>query len=241
MVKKRNSIQAILVPSFLQGPLSPDSSPPSPATLASRIRALSGSTPSSPFASTSAITLNPLLPNDKHTRQRSMTFSSPRSSPPPAFLLDDDPFADLTSAPSESLKGCMTAQIPNDASLPPLPPIVPRSPLHSSPSNTLITTPSSPNASSNNPTLTVPPQSPLPRTVSGGRVQVRPAYQRPAFKSRPSLPSLHTLARMNIVLTKKVRHAMRRTNGCISLRNNGLTCSRSVLGAQRPSWRWLAV
>lgn len=209
MVKKRTSIQAILTPSFFQVAPSPEASlPVSPTTIVSKMRSLSGS--SSPYASTSTIMLNPAMPsNDKHVRQRSLTFSSlsPRSSPPPAFLLDDDPFANLTSAPSESLKGVVSSQVSNDVPLPPLPASLPRSPLHEVPPNGLAATLSSPIASLSITSPISPPASPLPRAIAGGRVQARPAHQRPAFKSRPSLPSLHTLARMNVVLTKKVSRA----------------------------------
>jgi hypothetical protein len=34
--------------------------------------------------------------------------------------------------------------------------------------------------------------------------RARPAYKKPAFSPRPSLPSLDTLAKMNVVLTPKV-------------------------------------
>jgi hypothetical protein len=44
----------------------------------------------------------------------------------------------------------------------------------------------------------------MTRAFNVGRAQPRPAHQRPAFAGRPSLPSLDTLARMNVVLTKKV-------------------------------------
>ena len=48
---------------------------------------------------------------------------------------------------------------------------------------------------------------PLPpgHTLPTGRIQPRPAHQRPAFAARPSLPSLDTLTKTNVVLTKKVR------------------------------------
>ena len=208
MVKKRTSIQAILTPSFFQLAPSPEATPPvSPTTIVTKVRSLSGSIPSSPYASTSTIILNPPTPStDKHVRQRSLTFSSlsPRSSPPPAFLLDDDPFANLTSAPSESLKGVVSSQVAGDVPLPPLGASLPRSPLVAATPNGLAAPLPSAIASSSITSPISPPASPLPRALAGGRVQARPAHQRPAFKSRPSLPSLSTLARMNVVLTKKV-------------------------------------
>ncbi|KIM41054.1 hypothetical protein M413DRAFT_158670 [Hebeloma cylindrosporum] len=176
--------------------------------------------------------------SQQHQRQRSFTVgfnstnnaTSPRCSPPPAFLIDDDPFANLTSAPSITLKRKFssgsssnsatrppTASAANDPpAVPPVPPI-PRSPLHepsapqgmmalvTPPSNSAVPSPIAPSpfASTSCAPSSPPPQ--LPRAISNGRVQARPAYQRPAFATRPSLPSLDTLARMNVVMTKKVR------------------------------------
>ena len=237
-MKKRGSLQAIFVSSFLQnGPLSPPSSsvPTSPTKSKSRLRALSAAAPSSP---TESVASNSTISSDasgsQHQRQRSFTvgFNSfngstpPRCSPPPAFLLDDDPFANLTAAPSITLKrkfssgsSSNSATRPsavNDAPpvphIPPVPPI-PRSPLHepSVPQGimTLVAPPSHPVipvSSSFTSTSSAPSSHPptLPRAISNGRVQTRPAYQRPAFVNRPSLPSLDTLARMHVVMTKKV-------------------------------------
>ncbi|KAG2086304.1 hypothetical protein BD769DRAFT_508055 [Suillus cothurnatus] len=43
------------------------------------------------------------------------------------------------------------------------------------------------------------------RPKSSGHGQVRPAHTRPAFSPRPSLPSLYTLAQMNIGIPRKPR------------------------------------
>jgi hypothetical protein len=89
--------------------------------------------------------------------------------------------------------------------------------LHSSPS--MISSPECPSSYSNPSVALHPPRSStvlLPsqaylqhhnpkRPKSSGHGQVRPAHTRPAFSPRPSLPSLHTLAQMNIGIPRKVR------------------------------------
>ncbi|KAF7309705.1 hypothetical protein MIND_00342200 [Mycena indigotica] len=90
-----------------------------------------------------------------------------------SFLLDDDPFADLSGGPRQLVDA------PKDPTPPP--PVPPIPPLPPSP-------------------ISKHPPSPV-RTVSA---QATPAYQRPAFKARPSLPSLSSLAKMNVP-TPKVR------------------------------------
>ncbi|PPQ68790.1 hypothetical protein CVT25_008868 [Psilocybe cyanescens] len=212
---------------------------------------------------------------------------SPRSSPPPAFLIDDDPFANLTSAPSESMglgggggvgrfHHPPQAQAPVVVPLPPLPAPIPRSPLYETPvlqplvveavvgaaalgsssslsvalvasdatvvastsssstststststispfasistsiapitsTSSLLKSPSSSSLSLSAslpkpPSLSAPSSPPAPPPPTSQRPRAPAAHQRPAFSPRPSLPSLDTLARMNIVLTKKVR------------------------------------
>jgi hypothetical protein len=248
--KKRGSLQAIFVSSFLQNGLvsSPSSSPPtSPTKSKSRLRALSAATPSSPTESVISVASNSTIPSDasgsQPQRQRSLTVgvksansaTPSRCSPPPAYLLDDDPFANLTAAPSVTLKrkfssgsssnsatrpsaGSSSNDVPAVPPIPPIPPVppIPRSPLHepSVPQGIMALVASPPisvasSSSASSPfafTSSAPssPPPPLPRALSNGRGQTRPAYQRPAFSSRPSLPSLHTLANMNVVMTKKV-------------------------------------
>ncbi|KAL1743078.1 hypothetical protein HDZ31DRAFT_83668 [Schizophyllum fasciatum] len=122
---------------------------------------------------------------------------TPSHSPPPADLLDDDPFANL-ALPRVS------------PSAPPSTPVMaaptPRSPLratHNFSTDTIIPTLRSPAESPTPPP--VPPKDDLPQTrpstpralSSEPRpVLARPASQRPAFKTRPSLPSLRVLANM---------------------------------------------
>ncbi|KAF5317557.1 hypothetical protein D9619_013160 [Psilocybe cf. subviscida] len=205
-----------------------------------------------------------------HTRRRSKTlvemFRPARASPPPDYLLDDDPFANLTGSPMhisqplnsyDSLRRhgsrnlSISSAASSSSSIPSLgmspstsgtslsssissssatTPVanLPRSPLYETPPTlpfiapvsstakgpqpppytlSAARSPSSPNISlgypgkSQNITASVP-SSPLPHT---GSIRATPAHQRPAIRPRPSLPSLNTLARMNVVLSKKVR------------------------------------
>ncbi|KIK94044.1 hypothetical protein PAXRUDRAFT_478496 [Paxillus rubicundulus Ve08.2h10] len=48
------------------------------------------------------------------------------------------------------------------------------------------------------------PRATLVRPRSSGHGQARPAHTKPAFASRPSLPSLYTLAQMNVTIPRKV-------------------------------------
>ncbi|KAF8073883.1 hypothetical protein FPV67DRAFT_1738693 [Lyophyllum atratum] len=187
MAKKRRSLQSIFVPSFLNAPLSPtDFSIPS---IPSRSGSHSGTSQSMyPDA------FDDLQPPPFNTSRN----PSPRDSPPPDFLLDDDPFANLSAAPALSSHQLASTPVPTSlpiASLDTLPP-KPRSPLTPNTAEAKASFLSSPPSSSPISTHGVS------RTLSG---RARPAYQKPAFAPRPSLPSLDTLARMNVVVTRKVR------------------------------------
>ncbi|KAF9452933.1 hypothetical protein P691DRAFT_755968 [Macrolepiota fuliginosa MF-IS2] len=187
MTKKRRSLQAILIPSFLQSPLT---SPTSPSF--ARSRADSGASPTNDS--------NYLIPPvvEGEIAQSISAITSPRASPPPSFLLDDDPFANLTAAPSEVAQRLLVVQQS------PVKPVdvksnQPRSPLTSTPFERIsMSTPSSP------PAVKTPVHSRASSKSVSGRMPV-PAHQKPAFAPKPSLPSLDTLSRMNVVLTKKVR------------------------------------
>jgi len=98
-------------------------------------------------------------------------------SPPPAFLLDDDPFANLSTPPLS----------PPPSFRPPYTPTSTLTPLRSRLSS---------NISSSS-----LPSSPL--VSHSFSVRVRPASQKPAFPPRPSLPSLNTLAQIDVHLTPK--------------------------------------
>jgi hypothetical protein len=109
-----------------------------------------------------------------------------------SFLLDDDPFADLSGGPRAPLH----AETPVPVPPPPLPadPHPPTSPLSEAPHASL--------AHGGPPHPHPHPPPPATRTVS--HTHTTPAYQKPAFKPRPSLPSLHTLAKMSVVVPHKV-------------------------------------
>ncbi|KAF7308630.1 hypothetical protein HMN09_00712300 [Mycena chlorophos] len=90
------------------------------------------------------------------------------------FMLDDDPFADLSGGPRhvvDAPKDPPTSPLSSPTALPLPPPV---------------------------PALPKTPPAPV-RTVSS---QATPAHHRPAFRARPSLPSLSTLAKMNVPVPK---------------------------------------
>lgn len=119
-----------------------------------------------------------------------------QSSPTQSFLLDDDPFANLGSTPAAS------PQPPSTPKLTAQKPAQPRSPLSPVFSDrVLVSTPSSPPAASQRHTRS------WSKPIISSRTPT-PAYQKPAFAPKPSLPSLDALSRMNIVLPKKARNAI---------------------------------
>ncbi|KAH9841762.1 uncharacterized protein C8Q71DRAFT_347515 [Rhodofomes roseus] len=203
MPRKRRSLQSLFSsPSaFLQAPLPDCPSTPSSSRASSRARSNSAATTdtyasssSSCVSSISSLLDLPLL---------DLPATPPRYSPPPD-LLDDDPFANLSPAPSVRrsrppslvLTGIDARTIADDTrSLPP------RSPLAaddaSSTTGSLVSLPD---------VFSAPPVTPtksrsrfrIPRPKSSNG----PAYTRPAFPPRPSLPSLSTLARSHVPLPK---------------------------------------
>lgn len=98
-------------------------------------------------------------------------------------LLDEDPFANLHSSPSV----IPSSECPSAYSNPSVA-------LHPPRSSTVLL-PSQAYLQHHNPK----------RPKSSGHGQVRPAHTRPAFSPRPSLPSLYTLAQMNIGIPRKPR------------------------------------
>ncbi|KAF7980008.1 hypothetical protein HWV62_40112 [Athelia sp. TMB] len=117
---------------------------------------------------------------------KAKTSPNTRSGSPSQFLIDEDPFASASTLP-------MAINIPTSP-----PPDASGSGQRS---------PTSPPAATD--VLPVlPPSSPTPSPVrpkSSGNAQSRGgAYTKPAFTSRPSLPSLHSLSQMNVVIPKKV-------------------------------------
>ena len=186
MPKRRTSLQSIFIPPFLY-PLSNSSEPPPSAH------------GHSPSTSSNA---SPPVPSSSAQSAEATSLESSRTSPPPDFLLDDDPFANHTSARPLPLyrKNSTSPTHSRRTSVK-----QPRSPLATdlSPA-TPLTHPSSPPVpiQCSRSTSSAPQMSP-PLQPVGGR-QLRPAYTRPAFAQRPSLPSLHTLAQSDFVYPIKV-------------------------------------
>ncbi|KAI0004550.1 hypothetical protein BJV74DRAFT_382521 [Russula compacta] len=189
MPKRRTSLQSILIPPFLSSPLSSTSESSRSST---RVRSPSTSSHPPPHGPPSSV----------HPPEAASLESS-RISPPPDFLLDDDPFANYSGArPLPSYHGNSTSAHSRRTSI-----RQPRSPLATEPcpspspfhsSSSPVPIPCSRSASS--PSRISPPTPPV-----SGR-QLRPAYTRPAFAPRPSLPSLHTLAQSDFVYPIKVRN-----------------------------------
>ena len=200
MTKKRRSLQSIFIPNFLQ-----------PSSFASV------HTPTSPTSRSRSESVSSNL-----ARQISSTPStepshsdSTSSSPPPDYLLDEDPFANLSPAPINST---------------PLPSASFDVPTLSRPSLDLVTAGLSPLAKLHSPLAVTPtfeeprrrlynsPSSPSLREtlpfistklshfpVYATTRHRRPAHTRPAFVTRPSLPSLRTLSQSNAAYPIKVR------------------------------------
>ncbi|KIP09663.1 hypothetical protein PHLGIDRAFT_307466 [Phlebiopsis gigantea 11061_1 CR5-6] len=204
MPPKRRSLQSILVPPFFYPALSSDAavSPPPPSP---RHRSRSASATTSQYVLPPAIPIAPIPSLPSHS-------AAPKNSPP-SDLLDDDPFADLSPAPSTLFMTdedfySRPSPLPTlDIDSLPSPRHTPRSPLSQSldasddelvDNDRILPWQRSP---------ITPPSTPLqrrPATLrrpkSSGNGQVRPAYTRPAFPSRPSLPSLNTLAQLNVTI-----------------------------------------
>lgn len=176
MTKNRRSLQSIVLPSFLQSPPTFMSHKKSPS------RSRSYSYVHRHVASTHFFTSEP------------QPSASKMDDDPPPFLLDDDPFANLTSSAVVSSRSSIDRIYSAPASRPTSPTAVstvsaPRSPL------------SPPDSVQSSYFGSVTPHVPAPLSPRG---RIKPAYERPAFSSRPSLPSLHTLVHMSLGPPKKV-------------------------------------
>jgi hypothetical protein len=188
---------------FAVNPPQPDPPPPPPVAPtrddASSLRSQASANELLEFYSSGA-SINPTPPRSRRSSR------SARSSPPPSFLLDEDPFASL-STPSSPVPLAPSGGHSNTAGSHPLlsetgpSTAIPRSPLVS---ESIVVEQSSSTTSPVSPTIahSSPPPSLTRKLSSGGNV--RPAYQKPAFTTRPSLPSLRTLAQMNVIIPKKV-------------------------------------
>jgi hypothetical protein len=179
VLKNRRSLQSLFVSPFLHNQSSvtrPATAPPK-----SLSRARSQSAPRHPGSSTVASLKS----------KPSTSTLVPRSVSPSTFLIDEDPFANICTRPSVT-----------GHHRPPAP--TPRSP----PSTTTGTDhgPDKPAETTHLPPLSVPSTPPVVthRPKSSSHAQARRAYPKPGFTSRPSLPSLHTLAQMNVMIPKKV-------------------------------------
>lgn len=191
MPKRRTSLQTILIPPFLSYPLSNTSSEPS--RLSTRARTPSTSSHSSPCIPTSSV-----------QALEATSLESSRTSPPPDFLREDDPFANHTGAQSLPLhRSNPTSPAPSRRTSvkQPRSPLAAEKSLVASPSNSFSSSVPIPcSRSPSSPPRMSPPSTPSP--ISGR--QLRPAYTRPAFAPRPSLPSLHSLAQSDFVYPIKV-------------------------------------
>ena len=184
-LRKRRSLHSIILPAFLQSPSAPTyPSPPASSSFPKKRPQSASKRPGS--SGSSSITPSVLL------KSRTIPEDSRSTSPTP--FLDEDPFANISGPPAIS---------PGEVAVtPPLPPVGETS-----------TAARSPPVSHPIKSETIPPLRPFSppvdcpnfaRPKSSGNGQVRPAYMKPAFSPRPSLPSLHTLAQMNVVIPKKV-------------------------------------
>jgi len=139
------------------------------------------SSPNCPPSSASrARSLSAAMPTHNPTFEDVANIPIPAASSP---LLDEDPFADLRLTPSviPSSEHPIAHSNPSVALHPPRP--------------STVLLPSQAYRQHHTPK----------RPKSSGHGQVRPAHTKPAFSPRPSLPSLYTLAQLNIGIPRKVR------------------------------------
>lgn len=223
MARKRRSLQSILIPPFFHPALIASSSkPPSPTTTQppsqsqtqGRFRSHSAAASTSHFVLPPAIPISPT--SDTHDALRNS---------PPSDLLSDDPFADLSPTPSTFILPSPTrvsSTLNPTLTLRDADPLTgsnfqtPRSPLAQS--FTEATKEESEEAEEadtvseivtpwSSPPRT-PPTTPLPSSDTTHVLrrpkssQIRPAYTRPAFTPRPSLPSLSALAQRSIPIPR---------------------------------------
>jgi hypothetical protein len=191
MPKRRTSLQAILIPPFLSYPLSNTSSEPPRSSTHAR----------SPSTSSHS---SPCIPTSSVQTPGATSLESSRTSPPPDFLHDDDPFANHTGSyalPLHRSTPTSPTHSRRTSVKQPRSPLAAEKCLVALPSNSFSSSVPIPcTRSPSSPPRMSPPSSPSP--ISGR--QLRPAYTRPAFAPRPSLPSLHSLARSDFVYPIKV-------------------------------------
>ncbi|KIM89502.1 hypothetical protein PILCRDRAFT_2702 [Piloderma croceum F 1598] len=181
VLKNRRSLQSLFVSPFLHNQSSvahPATTPPK-----SLSRARSQSAPRHHESLSTVASLK---------SKSSTSTLVPRSVSPSTFFIDEDPFANICTPPS--VTGHHKPPAPTS---------------HSPPSTTTGTDPGpdEPAETTLLPPLSAPSTPPVVthRPKSSSHAQARGAYTKPAFTSRPSLPSLHTLAQMNVMIPKKTR------------------------------------
>lgn len=220
MTKKRRSLTSILVPSFLPQASASASALPiiSPTAGRSSISGTSASTTSLTLTDASAEWLS--FYSGAPSPLSSVRPSTPSRNSPPPDLLDEDPFANLAPSPLRPSRAPspVRTDVFSENVLVPLE--APLSPLSQSALEQESSTRRArslhgerPPRSFRNSTSTPPPSliapasrpRPVRRPKSSGPPQVRPAYTRPAFAPRPSLPSLNTLASTTPIHVPKVR------------------------------------
>jgi len=247
MPSRRRSLQSFLIPTFFNffshNPVDSTSPPPpSPTPSVRRVASATGALPPPPPPPpvlhrhvSSFSTASQVQPVPLPRSQPSPSVPVPRCSPPPDYLHDDDPFADLTRrSHSRSFGHNMNSTF----SPPGLSQSLhsPRSPLSSRRPDSSVTI-SSTSSFSSTPDPVIPNQPSLPtriaRTLSSGPLHARPAHLRPAFSQRPSLPSLHSLAQTSVTIPK-----VRSLNADFSHVIYFLFWfTRSILGSQRQGRR----
>ncbi|KAI9058120.1 hypothetical protein FKP32DRAFT_1236702 [Trametes sanguinea] len=266
MAKKRRSLQAILVPSFL--PQASSSSSPPLSASPSRQRSHTVTSPSDLNAieySPDWLSFYAGAASPGVSELSSLGPVTPSRHSPPPDLLDEDPFANLSPAPS--VRGSRATSpvrsvfdVFGESLEPPRSPLAETAPVPSedrprilrhAASFTSFQAMSSASTSMSAHTPSTPPPTPtepskplLRRPKSSGPPQVRPAWTRPAFKPRPSLPSLNTLARTSIHVPKVLSRFLGLISDVPSRRDMMLTAvmfwvttNRFAEAAQAPTCR----
>jgi hypothetical protein len=203
--KRRQSLQALFIPPFLQ----------SSATNRSRSHSDTGqsqlfpiNSPTTPTTTTTTITVSQRQhsPQVDPFSQALYSFATTDNvvSLDSAFsfndLLDTDPFANLSTPPPRS----PTDQAKPLPQLPSLGGVLPTSTLPRSPLSPAELRAHPHTATGIKYTSATTPSSPVSGPFHLPTSPVRPAYTRPVFKSTPSLPSLRSLSQGQYVPTRKV-------------------------------------
>ena len=198
--KRRQSLQALFIPPFLQNSATNRSRSHSD-TGQSQLVAIN--TPTTPTTTTTTTVVSQHSPQLDPFSQALYSFATTDNvvSLDSSYgdLLDTDPFANLSSPPrSPTNQDKPLPQLPSLASVLPTP-TIPRSPLSPAELRAHPHTPSGikyPSATT--------PSSPVSGPFQLTSSPTRPAYTKPVFKSTPSLPSLRSLSQGQYLPTRKV-------------------------------------